>query len=111
MCDGLAARHLRLCTFLIDVDPLLVTGRLREFIDAILGHLNPLADADLRTNCGLELFKSVEYPHSFDPRSRLRASSLGPCRERRDRPQLPPEPPQRLRLARSPAGSPCRRGK
>ena len=36
MRDGLAARHLHLCTFLNDVDPLLVTGRLRELVDAVL---------------------------------------------------------------------------
>jgi hypothetical protein len=61
--DGLAARRLLGSALLVDVNPLLVAGRLRELVDAVLRDLDPVADADLGPDSGSEVVKSVEYPH------------------------------------------------
>jgi hypothetical protein len=68
MRDGFAAWHFRHGPFLVDMNPLLVAGRLRKLVDAILCHLDPVADADLGTDSGPEIFEPVEYPHVVDPR-------------------------------------------
>jgi hypothetical protein len=46
--NGLASGQFLLGALLVDVNPLLVAGCLREQIDTILGYLDPVADADLR---------------------------------------------------------------
>jgi hypothetical protein len=46
MRDGLAAGHLLLRALDIDMDPLVVAGRLREGVDALLGDVDPLARVD-----------------------------------------------------------------
>jgi hypothetical protein len=38
-------------------------GGFREFVDAVLRHLDPLADANFGADGRPELVKSVEYPH------------------------------------------------
>ena len=63
MSDGLAAGQLLLCPVLVDMDPLLVAGRLRKTVDAILGDLNPFADADLGANRSLEFAEVAEDAH------------------------------------------------
>jgi hypothetical protein len=45
--DGLAARQFLLGAVLVNVNPLLVTGCLSEFVDAVLRDLDPFAGADL----------------------------------------------------------------
>lgn len=47
MSDGGGAWRFSPGALLIDVDPLLVAGRLRELVDPLLRHLDPVADADL----------------------------------------------------------------
>jgi hypothetical protein len=46
MRNGFAARHFRSRAFLVDMDPLFIAGRSRKPGDAILRHLDPVADAD-----------------------------------------------------------------
>ena len=53
MGDGLTARHLGFRTLLIDMDPLFVTRRVRELVDAILRYLDPVADPDFGADGGL----------------------------------------------------------
>ena len=48
---------------LVDMDPLLVTGRFRELVDTVLGDLDPLADADLGADGRPDFVEIVEYPH------------------------------------------------
>jgi len=64
MRDGLAAWHFRFRAFLVDMNPLLVAGRVRKLVDAVLRHLDPVADADLGADRCLEFVESVEYPHA-----------------------------------------------
>jgi hypothetical protein len=43
--DGAAERR-HLGRFLVDVDELVVAGRIREHVDLVLGHLDPFAAAE-----------------------------------------------------------------
>ena len=52
--DGLATRQLFPGAVLVDMEPLLVTGRLRKAVDAILSDFNPFAGSDLGANRSLE---------------------------------------------------------
>src|SRR5262249_7157255 len=61
--DSLAARHLSARALLIDMDPLLVTGRFRELVDAILRHLDPVADADLGANSRFDFVEVAKCSH------------------------------------------------
>ena len=54
-----AVRGPREC--LVDVNPLFVPGRLGECVDAVLGNFDPVADADLCADSGLELFEVLEH--------------------------------------------------
>src|SRR5262245_50670792 len=45
--DGAAGRQLALGALDVDMDPLMVAGRVSEFVDAVLVDLDPFADAEL----------------------------------------------------------------
>ena len=66
MGDGDAAGQFLLRALLIDMDPLLVTGRFRKQVDPLLRNLDPVADADLGADGGLDLVEVAEYPHARD---------------------------------------------
>src|SRR4051794_12745830 len=61
--DGDATRKLLFRPVLVDVDPLIVAGRLRKEVDALLGDIDPLACADLAANRRLELTEVAEDAH------------------------------------------------
>jgi hypothetical protein len=61
--DGAAAGKLLLCTLLVDMNPLLVAGRLRETVDTVLGDLNPVVDTDLGARGRFDFVEAIEYPH------------------------------------------------
>jgi hypothetical protein len=62
MCDGRAVRPL-FRPLGVDVNPLVVTGRLGEQVDLALGDFVPVADADLLTDAGCEICSARERPH------------------------------------------------
>jgi len=70
---------------LVDMDPLLVAGRFREFVDAILGDLDPFAGTDFGTDGCLDLIEPAEYPHGrmlrMAVRPGLKFSFPEPCPE------------------------------
>src|SRR5690349_7517951 len=107
MRDCLATRHFRLGAFLVDMDPLFVTGGIRKLVDAILGDLDPVADADLLANGGFEFVESVEYPHGVDPV--FRASFPALCPEWRVRLPSRPAPRRPSGPVPFPEALPCRR--
>ena len=47
----------------VDVDPLEVVGRLGERVDPLLGDLDPVGDADLLADGGLDLLEGAEHAH------------------------------------------------
>src|SRR5215472_10627640 len=69
MGDCLAAGHLLFGTLDIDVDPLMVTGRVGEFVDLLLGHQVPVADPDLLALIGLHVASAFDFQHPCAPRS------------------------------------------
>src|SRR5260370_31819659 len=68
MGDRLAARHLALGALDIDMDPLMVAGRIGEFVDLLLGHREPVADPDFLPLIGLEIAGAFDFQHSGPPR-------------------------------------------
>src|SRR5439155_10080155 len=63
MRDRLAARHLTLGTLDIDMDPLMVAGRIGEFVDLLLGNRVPVADPDLLALIGLQIGGAFQFQH------------------------------------------------
>src|SRR3981081_3809838 len=68
MCDRLAARHLALGALDIDVDPLMVAGRVGEFVDLLLGDRVPIADPDLLAFIRLQIGGAFDFQHRGLPR-------------------------------------------
>ena len=60
--DGGAAGQFLFGALLIDMDPLLVAGRFREAVDAVLSHLDPVAGADLCADRGVDMVEVGECP-------------------------------------------------
>jgi hypothetical protein len=58
--DGDAARKLRFRPVLVDMDPLIIAGRLRKQVDAVLGDIDPFAGSDLGANRRLEFTEVAE---------------------------------------------------
>src|SRR5438067_7616319 len=63
MRDRLAARHLALGALDIDMDPLMIAGRVGEFVDLLLGHREPVADPDLLAFIGLQIGGAFHFQH------------------------------------------------
>src|ERR1700687_3918600 len=63
MRDRLAARHLALGALDIDMDPLMVAGRVGEFVDLLLGDGVPVADPDLLAFVGLQIGGAFDFQH------------------------------------------------
>ena len=63
MRDRLAARHLALGALDIDMDPLIVAGRVGEFVDLLLRHRVPVADPDLLALIGLQIGRAFDFQH------------------------------------------------
>ena len=68
MRDRLAARHLALAALDIDMDPLMVAGRVGEFVDLLLGHRVPVADPDLLALIGFHVGGAFDFQHLRTPR-------------------------------------------
>src|SRR6185312_3569738 len=109
--DGAAERPL-LGPLDVDVDPLVVAGRLRERVHPLLGDLEPLAEAEVLAHRGPDALGAVEHPylsHSYPP------GSPGPCPPRRRCGRSVPCTSGGRRSRRRPARSaapptpPCRR--
>ena len=47
----------------VDVDPLVVTGRVGELVHALLGDLHPVGGADLLPGSGLDVLERTEHAH------------------------------------------------
>src|SRR4051812_29378268 len=108
MRDSLAARHLRFRALLIDMDPLLVAGRIRKLVDAILRNLDPVADADLCADGGSEIFETVEYAHKFCP---VKSFFSGPWPGRGSSASVPTSPPATVPRGGFPSRGPLPREK
>src|SRR5207253_9367582 len=67
MRDRLAARHLALGALDIDMDPLMVAGRVGEFVDLLLGDRVPVADPDLLALIGLQIGGAFDFQHRLSP--------------------------------------------
>src|SRR5712671_2596952 len=67
--DGLATRQLFFCPVMVDMNPLLIAGRLRKAVDTILGDFNPFAGPDLGANRRLEFTEVAEDAHVGFPRT------------------------------------------
>src|SRR5436853_4577341 len=67
MRDCLAARHLALGALDIDMDPLMVAGRVGEFVDLLLRYREPVADADLLPLIGFEIGGAFHFQHRLLP--------------------------------------------
>src|SRR6266404_10007740 len=65
MGDRLAARHLTRGALDIDMDPLMVAGRIGEFVDDRLIDGEPVADADLLADIMSEIRRPFEFDHPF----------------------------------------------
>src|SRR5260370_42289838 len=77
MGDGPATRPLSFRPVLVDMDPLLVAGRLGKAIDTILSDLNPFAGSDLGADGRFEFTEVAEDPHvGFPPNVSLVWSDL-----------------------------------
>src|SRR6202043_3446725 len=63
MGDRLAARHLALGALDIDMDPLMVAGRVGEFVDLLLGDRVPVADPDPLAFVGLQVGGAFDFQH------------------------------------------------
>src|ERR1700693_91749 len=63
MGDRLAARHLLPGALDIDMDPLVIAGRVGEFVDLLLGHRVPVADPDLLADIGGEIGSAFDFQH------------------------------------------------
>src|SRR4051794_37969025 len=63
MRDRLAARHLALAALDIDMDPLMVAGRVGEFVDLLLRHNVPVADPDLLALVGFQIGCAFDFQH------------------------------------------------
>jgi hypothetical protein len=63
--DGLAARHLALGALDIDMDPLMVAGRLGEFVDDRLVDGEPVADPDLLADILGEIRRPLDLYHAL----------------------------------------------
>src|SRR5713101_3908836 len=63
MRDRLAARHLAPGALDIDMDPLMVAGRIGEFVDLLLGHRIPVADPDLLALIGFQIGRAFDFQH------------------------------------------------
>src|SRR3974377_1112805 len=69
----------------VDVNPLLVSGRLSEAINTILSYHHPGAHADLGTDCRLYLVEVFEHSHAryflglLPLLDRLSCNSRQPC--------------------------------
>src|SRR5258708_30898285 len=68
MRDRLAARHLALGALDIDMNPLMVAGRVGEFVDLFLGDRKPVADPDLLAFKGLQIGGAFDFQHRGLPR-------------------------------------------
>src|SRR3981189_1699881 len=68
MRDCLAARHLALGALDIGVDPLMVAGRVGEFVDLLLGDRVPIADPDLLAFIGFQIGGAFDFQHRVLPR-------------------------------------------
>src|ERR1700730_10534367 len=67
MRDRLAARHFALGALDIDMDPLMVAGRVGEFVDLLLGDRVPVADPDLLAFVGLQIGGAFQFQHRVLP--------------------------------------------
>src|SRR5260370_34964995 len=68
MGDGPATRQLFFRPVLVDMDPLLVAGRVGKAIDTILRDLNPFAGSDLGADGRFEFTEVAEDTHvGFPP--------------------------------------------
>ena len=78
MRDGPAERAvLRLLH--VDVDPLVVTGRVRELVHPLLGDLDPVGGADLLPGSGLDLLERTEHAHGRRSSWVRRSSTRSGC--------------------------------
>src|SRR6516225_1552918 len=59
--NGASPGELAFGAFDIDVNPLIVSRGFGIPLDALLGNLDPVADADLRSDRGLEVFEIPEF--------------------------------------------------
>src|ERR1700730_5437969 len=78
MRDRLAARHFALGALEIDVDPLMVAGRVGEFVDLFLGDRVPVADPDLLAFIGLQIGGAFDFQHRLLPLA-MRLYADGDC--------------------------------
>src|SRR3984893_5977892 len=78
MRDRLAARHFALGALEIDVDPLMVAGRVGEFVDLFLGDRVPVADPDLLAFIGLQIGGAFNFQHRALPLA-MRLYADGDC--------------------------------
>ena len=67
MRDRLAAGHLLFAALDIDMDPLVIAGRIGEFVDLLLSYLIPVADADLLALMGDEIAAAFDFQHHVLP--------------------------------------------
>src|SRR6267154_6670348 len=67
MRDRLAARHLALGALDIDMNPLMVAGRVGEFVDLLLGDREPIADPDLLAFIGFQIGGAFDFQHRLLP--------------------------------------------
>jgi hypothetical protein len=63
MGDRLAARHLALGTLDINMNPLMVAGRIGEFVDDRLIDRKPIADPDFLADILSEVCRPFEFNH------------------------------------------------
>src|SRR5712671_266710 len=68
MRDRLAARRLALGALDIDMNPLMVAGRVGEFVDLLLGDREPIADPDLLAFIGFQIGGAFDFQHRGLPR-------------------------------------------
>src|ERR1700730_7924875 len=68
MRDRLAARHFALGALDIDMDPLMVAGRVGEFVDLLLADRVPVADPDLLAGIPDEILRPFDFQHAPAPR-------------------------------------------
>src|SRR5262249_10834100 len=64
MSDRRAARQLALCTLDVNVDPLVVAGRVGKAFDLFLGDLQPVADTDFSADRCFEFIEVIENAHA-----------------------------------------------
>src|SRR5258708_35566994 len=70
--DGLAARHVLLRALDVDMDPLVIAGRLGELVNAILRNLDPITDPNFLAHVFVHFIRVGEFPFChFLPRQCL----------------------------------------